>query len=243
MSQYTPIYEKPYPNGWKDLPTKETPVMAENLDAYDSAIENIENYLSENSIESGGGSNVDLTNLVVGNSISIGRKGNTSIGTYSSATGADVTANGYASHAEGNTTIASGSASHAEGYSANATNDYCHAEGYSTTANGYASHAEGYNTNANGSYSHAEGLYTSAKSTYQHVQGKYNIEDAQNKYAHIVGGGTSDSNRRNIHALDWEGNAEYAGTVKSAGFILTDAETGQDYVVTIANGNLEITAT
>ena len=87
-----------------------------------------------------------------------------------------------------------------------------HAEGYLTIANGMASHAEGVSTTAIDG-SHAEGVYTKASSIYQHVQGKYNIEDTSSTYAHIVGGGTGDSNRKNIHTLDWNGNAVFSGDV------------------------------
>ena len=58
-------------------------------------------------------------------------------------------------------------------------------------------------------------MCTKASSDYQHVQGKYNIEDAENKYAHIVGNGTSEEARSNAHTLDWEGNAMYAGDIES----------------------------
>lgn len=47
------------------------------------------------------------------------------------------------------------------------------------------------------------------------MQGKYNVEDTNKKYAHIVGGGTSENKRKNIHTLDWDGNAEYAGDVSA----------------------------
>ena len=47
--------------------------------------------------------------------------------------------------------------------------------------------------------------------TATHVQGKYSLVD--NDYAHVVGGGISDSDRKNIHTLDWDGNAEFAGDV------------------------------
>lgn len=60
---------------------------------------------------------------------------------------------------------------------------------------------------------HAEGKYTIARGDCQFVEGKYNIEDEDDNYAHIVGGGTSEDNRKNIHTLDWEGNAEFAGDV------------------------------
>ena len=79
-------------------------------------------------------------------------------------------------------------------------------------ASGDHSCAIGYYTIASGYCSHAEGYYTIAKGSYQHVQGKYNIEDSY-EYAHIVGGGTSDTDRKNIHTLDWSGNAVFAGDV------------------------------
>ena len=87
------------------------------------------------------------------------------------------------------------------------------AEGYDTTAGGYCSHAEGYDTTADGDCSHAEGQGTNANFDSQHVQGKYNIEDIENKYAHIIGNGNSDRERSNAHTVDWGGNAWYAGDV------------------------------
>lgn len=81
------------------------------------------------------------------------------------------------------------------------------------TTIGEQSVALGVNVEASGVNSHAEGSNTEAKGNTQHVQGKYNVIDESNKYAHIVGGGTSNDKRKNIHTLDWEGNAEYAGDV------------------------------
>jgi hypothetical protein len=124
------------------------------------------------------------------------------IGEYAFAEGGGAIASGEASHAEGSVTIASGDASHAEGIG--------------TTASGSYSHADGDSTKASGVASHAEGLYTTASSIYQHVQGKYNIEDTENKYAHIVGNGEySDDGSRsaNAHTLDWDGNAWFTGDV------------------------------
>lgn len=94
---------------------------------------------------------------------------------------------------------------------------YAHAEGVNTTASGYYSHAEGIHAIASGEASHAEGGGTIASKQYQHVQGKYNIEDTANKYAHIVGNGTSETTRSNAHTLDWNGNAWYKGDVKIGG--------------------------
>ena len=121
--------------------------------------------------------------------------------------------NPYSTHAEGKYTTASGDSSHAEGEYTKASGKYAHAEGYKTTASGYASHAEGEYTKASGKYTHAEGYHTTARTNSQHVQGKYNVEDTNGTYAHIVGGGTSNSNRKNIHTLDWNGNAVFSGDV------------------------------
>ena len=148
----------------------------------------------------------------------------------SHAEGYGTIASGNTSHSEGYLTTASGESSHAEGRYSSATNTGAHAEGSNTTASGlyshsegrkttsigdYGSHAEGYYTTASGKSSHAEGRYTIASSDNQHVQGKYNIKDSSSTYAHIVGGGTSDSNRKNIHTLDWNGNAVFSGDVSA----------------------------
>lgn len=92
--------------------------------------------------------------------------------------------------AEGTGTTASGSSSHAEGFRTTASGSYSHTEGRSTTASGY--------------YSHAEGYYTTASSAYQHAQGKYNIEDANDKYADIIGNGTAAA-RSNAATVSWTG--------------------------------------
>lgn len=104
------------------------------------------------------------TDLVLQNSISMGRVGK--IGAGSSAIGMHVEASGESSHAEGD----------------------------STTASAYCSHAEGNCTTASGENSHAEGASTIASSQNQHVQGKYNIEDLNGTYAHIVGNGEDGKN-------------------------------------------------
>lgn len=166
--------------------------------------------------------------------------GNVACGVYSHAEGECTTANGHYSHAEGGATKASGmwshtegsateaigEYSHAEGSSTKAIGDYSHAggdtttasgeashtEGASTKASGYAAHTEGSGTEADGDYSHAEGVSTKASGDSQHVQGKFNIDDTQNKFAHIVGNGTYNA-RSNAHTLDWDGNAWFAGDV------------------------------
>ena len=173
-------------------------------------------------------------------------------GRYSHAEGNDTTASGWYAHAEGSGTIASDAYSHAEGCSTQATAGYSHAEGRNTTASGNHSHAEGYNTKASGACSHTEGYHTSASDIYahaeglettasggyshaegystiasgvsSHVQGKCNIEDTEERYAHIVGNGTSSTSCSNAHTLDWNGNAWFAGDVYVGGTSQDDAK-------------------
>lgn len=146
----------------------------------------------------------------------------TASGDYGShAEGHGTTASGDSSHAEGFYTTASGSYSHAEGGRTKASSDFSHAEGWSTTASGMYSHAEGTNAEASGWNSHAEGWCTTAIGDHQHTQGKANIDDPDSKYAHIVGNGSSSTNRSNAHTLDWNGLGWFAGGLKVGG-------TGQD---------------
>lgn len=134
-------------------------------------------------------------------------------GAYSHAEGEETKATGQNAHAEGRQTKATAYASHAEGNGAQATGVVAHAEGQLTIASGLDSHAEGFKSKAEAPYSHAEGMETIAKTQAQHVQGKYNVADTENKYAHILGNGKSDTERSNAHTVDWEGNAWYAGDV------------------------------
>lgn len=90
------------------------------------------------------------------------------------------------------------------------------AEGTGTTASGGSSHAEGFRTTASGSYSHAEGSSTKASSAYQHAQGKYNIEDANDKYANIIGNGTAVT-RSNAATVSWDGISWSQSDVRAGG--------------------------
>ena len=141
-----------------------------------------------------------------------------------------------ATHAEGLGTIAQRIGSHAEGLGTKAGMDNdeandgygAHAEGINTYANGRAAHAEGentiahrrahaegYNTQALEEYSHAEGEGTIAYLPGQHVQGKYNAPAAN--AVHIIGGGSSDANRSNLHTVDINGNSWYKGNITAGG--------------------------
>ena len=204
--------------------------------------------------------------------LSLNRKADTRIGEYSSSLGYECAASGNCTHAEGYNTVANGYASHAEGYSTESRGMYSHSEGYGTVASGFYSHAEGSQTQANGSSSHAEGVKTIAKgeyshaegsntiangtyshaeggqtiaaASYQHVQGKYNIEDAEGKYAHIVGNGEYNEPRSNAHTLDWNGNAWFQGDVFVKGTNQDDAQklATENYVEThIYNLTVDVT--
>lgn len=162
-------------------------------------------------------------------------------GMYSHAEGYNTTASGARSHAEGCNTTASEADSHAEGSETTASGITSHAEGDNTTASGYSSHAEGDGTTASNTgahaegrktvasspYAHAEGSFTIAASRNQHVQGKFNLGDSSNTYAHIIGNGTSDTDRSNAHTVDWDGNAWYAKEVYVGG---TDQNSGEKLI-------------
>lgn len=193
----------------------------------------------------GGDDKMDKVDPTGFGSFSLNRMADSPIGINSFAEGNNTEASGKYSHAEGYNTIASGEASHAEGYYwTTASGKYSHAEGYYSRATGNRSHAEGNNTEASGDYSHAEcslthatgeashaegsytvasgkqshaeGYYTAAASKYQHVEGKYNVADANNKYAHIIGNGTSEYTRSNAFTVDWDGNVECQGSLTQA---------------------------
>lgn len=136
---------------------------------------------------------------------------------FSTALGVNTSATAPATLAHGGHCVASANYSHAEGYGTESSGMYSHSEGIMTLATGQGTHAEGFYTVASGLRSHAEGSYTLASSQYQHVEGKFNVEDTANKYAHIVGNGTSKTARKNAHTLDWSGNAWFAGKVTQEG--------------------------
>lgn len=67
----------------------------------------------------------------------------------------------------------------------------------------------------------AEGNGTIASSGYSHTQGKYNIEDIDNKYADIIGNGSS-SARSNAATVSWDGISWSQTDVRAGG---TDQDT------------------
>lgn len=135
------------------------------------------------------------------------------IGDFSHAEGYSSGALGSASHSEGDSTMATGPNAHTEGEQTEASGKNAHAEGGKAKAAGDHSHAEGYNTYANASASHAGGIGTRATAEAQTVLGKYNLIDSTQAF--VVGNGFAETSRRNAMAVDWNGNAIFAGDVTS----------------------------
>lgn len=142
------------------------------------------------------------------------------------------------------TNKALGQYSHAEGEMTNAIGFVSHAEGGGTVAYGMQSHAEGLGTEAYGNDSHAEGWCTIASGDWQHVQGKLNIEDTEDKYAHIVGNGentySEGTKRSNAHTLDWNGNAWYQGDIYVGSTSGTNKDEGSKKLATEEYVNTEV---
>ena len=150
----------------------------------------------------------------------------TSYKQYSIAMGYNCVASGKANLVVGYKCTTSDDYATAIGYNCNASKQYSIAMGYNCVASGDYSTAIGGlceasgilsvalgNAIAKGNYSLAVGQRCIASGLCQFTYGKFNIEDTENKYAHIVGGGTSLTDRKNIHTLDWQGNAVFAGDV------------------------------
>lgn len=164
----------------------------------------------------------------------LNRTGEGSIGLFGS------TANGQYAASLSGYGWADGNYSFAEGLNTRATGNQSHAEGNRAKASGEDAHAEGYDTEASGNDSHAEGRNTSANHRSQHAQGEFNVLDdstaaatLRGNYAHIVGNGTSTSNRSNAHTLDWSGNAWFAGNVYVRSTSGTNKDNGSEMLATI----------
>ena len=160
----------------------------------------------------------------------------TASGKRSHAEGSGSRAEGEISHAEGNSCRASGLYSHAQGCNSTASGSVAHAEGQNNQAAGECAHAQGKQTQAKGHWSHAEGYGTVAEGNYSHVQGRFNIADQENKYAHIIGNGTGETNRSNAATIDWNGNLWLAG-----GLILISPN-GEKYCITVSDDGILMTA-
>lgn len=164
-----------------------------------------------------------------------------------------VIATGDGAHAEGYDSVTnSGKGAHVEGYKNIGNGNGAHAEGYNNIINnslgGSANHVEGLdNTIDDGDASfaqasHVGGIGNICKgASAQTIIGKYNIIDKGDydkrygTYAHIVGNGTSDTDRSNAYTLDWDGNAVFAGDIKDGkGNILDNTQKQADKAYALA---------
>lgn len=153
------------------------------------------------------------------------------IGENSHAEGSNNMAEGNCSHAEGTYNETYGKNSHAEGEFNTTDGDSSHAEGGNNSVNGNYSHVEGDNNEVSGSSSHVEGsgnicneancchvegTDNTARGNCSHVEGTSNTSTIENQHIegqyskesnsiHIVGIGTSDTNRKNAHEITLEG--------------------------------------
>ena len=186
-------------------------------------------------------------NEASGYASSVFGRGNVASGYYATATGYNNTASGAYSLVEGTLCEAQGNASHAEGIETKATGDSSHSEGSYSKAKGQDSHAEGNDTEARADFSHAGGQGTKAIGDAQTVIGRYNSTNTARAF--IVGNGSSDTNRSNALALDWDGNMWITGNLSASGSLTVGSPvainmggTGQTAVETVSTISSIITA-
>ena len=94
----------------------------------------------------------------------------------------------------------------AAGFETTASGNYSHAEGYRTKALGDAAHSLGSGSIALGLYSLATGVATIASGSGQVVVGRYNAHNNVSS-SFVVGGGSSDTNRKDIFSVDLGSNS------------------------------------
>ncbi len=118
-------------------------------------------------------------------------------------------------HIEGTHNIGRASGVHIEGGNNEGCGSFTHLEGcnnVSEEGSNY-SHIEGIGNISKAGNTHLEGYHIISKHKNAHYQGKFNDIEDETEYAHVVGGGTSENDRKNIHTLDWSGNAMFAGNI------------------------------
>lgn len=117
-----------------------------------------------------------------------------------------------------------------------------HIEGYQ---NNYYGSQDYFNASSNGA--HVEGIDNFTHGEGSHVQGKHCIKPTKltvDRYAHVVGNGTTPNNRSNAHTLDWSGNAWYQGLIRVGGTSWDDAPdtvATQEWVIENAPGIKPVT--
>lgn len=136
-------------------------------------------------------------------------------------------------HIEGKLNSSYGRFNHIEGGGCIAEYDTqcCHVEGSNSRASEGArvTHVEGKNCVAGGNCTHAQNLGTIAEKDNCTALGKYNKDLG---YVVMIGGGSSDTDRKNILTVDWD------GTVRNTGGVYADGDvTGENGIF---GGNLSV---
>ena len=136
-------------------------------------------------------------------------------------------------HIEGKLNSSYGRINHVEGVNCFAEYDTqcCHVEGSNSRVSEGAkvAHAEGKDCVAGGNCTHAQNLGTIAEKDNCTALGKYNKDF---DYAVMIGGGSSDTDRKNILTVEWD------GTVRNTGSVYTDGDVmGKNGVF---DGNLSV---
>ena len=123
-------------------------------------------------------------------------------------------------HIEGRRNNCWGRLNHVEGVNCFAEYDtqMCHVEGNNSYASEGArvTHVEGKNCVAGGNCTHAQNLGTIAEKDNCTALGKYNKDLG---YAVMIGGGSSDTDRKNILIVAWDGTVRTTGGVDAGGNI------------------------
>lgn len=148
-------------------------------------------------------------NITEGNCSHVEGTHNETYGKNSHAEGEFNTTDGDSSHAEGGNNSVNGNYSHVEGDNNEVSGSSSHVEGSGNICNeANCCHVEGTNNTARGNCSHIEGTSNTSTIDNQHVEGKYNkVTDS----IHIVGGGTSEDDRKNIHEIKSDGKQYVIG--------------------------------
>ena len=143
--------------------------------------------------------------------------GNTVSGSEAHGEGGSNTVSSYCGHVEGSGNNVSGSSAHGEGANNIVSGNNAHVEGAGNESKGNSTHVEGGANIGLGNYSHIEGYGNKVTNavTAQHIQGKYADTSNISDKVHVVGWGSSDSARKNIHTLDTSGKAWFAGDVEA----------------------------
>lgn len=138
---------------------------------------------------------------------------NTAPAKGASARNGDTHANGEYSDVSGygSTTSKEATAGRAGGWRCHVNAPAGQAEGYACIVDASYGHAQNHQTHVKAKGASTSGRGTIAAGEYQNVRGMYNVEDTEGEFAEIVGGGKGASDRKNIHTLDWDGNAWNAG--------------------------------